>query len=232
MQPNNQLNNHNIVQTEDGSVTLWSKKFDEHCHSLVGAKSETVFNYLEGCNIPAKIQNKELINILEVGFGAGIGLQTTFELMTKQSWPTKLFFCSLELDKELIEWSKQNSCPFLKDGNYHKKDELEYFEIHNDKFHILILLGDARNTLPKAKQLDLLPLFNAVYQDAFSPKTNPELWTTEWFSQVKNCCSKDAILSTYSSATITKDSLTEAGWSFEKVKGFGKKRFSLRAIQL
>ena len=59
-----------------------------------------------------------------------------------------------------------------------------------------IFLGDAREyilQLPHAK-------FDIVYHDAFSPTTNPVLWTKEYFRDIKNIIKKDGVLTTYSIA--------------------------------
>ena len=56
-------------------------------------------------------------------------------------------------------------------------------------------------------------IFDIVYQDAFSPSTNPILWTVEYFSDIKKSIKDDAILTTYSIALPTRLALYENGFN-------------------
>ena len=55
--------------------------------------------------------------------------------------------------------------------------------------------------------------FDIVYQDAFSPSTNPVLWTQEYFSDIKKAIKKDAIITTYSTALKTRLALYKNGFN-------------------
>ena len=46
------LGSYKVLRTSDGSETLWSEYFNENCHSLAGAKEETLYNSIEGTNLP------------------------------------------------------------------------------------------------------------------------------------------------------------------------------------
>jgi len=77
----------------------------------------------------------------------------------------------------------------------------------DEQFKIEILLGDARESIPKIKEK-----VDIVYQDAFSPVHNPLLWTYEWFREVRAICKEDAILTTYSTAAAIRLGLYENGF--------------------
>ena len=68
------------------ATPLFSEAFNEACHSLDGAWDETLFNYLHGCDVPEKAQQKgeETLSVLEVGFGQGVGLQVVADFYQKQ----------------------------------------------------------------------------------------------------------------------------------------------------
>lgn len=200
-----------FVETEDGSQTLFSEKFGEACHSTTGAKSETLLHYIHGCEITQKAKQKTL-SILEVGFGLGVGLITTWE-MTKDL-PAQVHFLSLEIDPDLVRWfhEEYKDHPIFKDP----------------KFQFQILMGDARTELPKYVK-ENSPSWNAIYQDAFSPKRNPVLWTKEWFTLLKGNSASDVILSTYSASSSIRKSLVESGWKLSPGEKFGPKRTSTRA---
>ena len=54
--------------------------------------------------------------------------------------------------------------------------------------------------------------FDIVYQDAFSPASNPLLWTKEYFSDISKLVKDDGILTTYSMALKTRIALYENGF--------------------
>lgn len=211
---------HSLVLTEDGSYTLFSENFQEACHSTSGAKAETCLHYIEGCQVLQQLERSETISILEVGFGLGVGFLTTLEMIP----PDKKFtFISMELDRNLLEWFVEGHPEFP----FEWQDNLLKAKMNN--FELIIIQGDARIEFPIF--LKNHPLrFNAIYQDAFSPKRNPILWTKEWFELLKSCSEPDAILSTYSASTSIRKSLHEAGWGVQKGEKFGPKRTSTRAV--
>jgi len=211
---------HELIKTEDGSFTLFSQSFQEACHSLTGAREETILHYVKGCKIVERCQNFSTFQILEVGFGVGMGLLTTMEMMP----PDKMWhFVSLEWDKRLLEWFRE--CH--QELKLHWEGHVLTTQMKN--FKITIIHGDGRIELPK--YLEKNPIqFHAIYQDAFSPKKNPSLWTKEWFMLLKNASHEEVILSTYSASTSIRKGLYETGWGVQKGEEFGKKRTSTRAV--
>lgn len=219
---------HQWVETSDGSYTLFSEKFQEACHSTSGAKEETKLHYLKGCSIAEKINTLDQLTILEVGFGTGLGFLETYELLKESSKPWH--FLSLELDQDLLEWFRlqQTEHPFLKSLHWTQSGSFSRLEAKSEMRTLTILCGDARQTLAEYANLFNIQ-WNAIYQDAFSPKRNPILWTTEWFSLLKTFASSDCKLSTYSASNSIRKSLLAAGWSLSSGEKFGPKRTSTRA---
>ncbi len=209
--------------TADNSTTLYSEYFDENCHSTSGANAETDFNYVEGCEVIPKLEQDREATIFEVGYGLGIGALRTYELTKKVEG--KVHFISCELDEGLIQWTIENdSHPLLKGLTARSSHGTHYYENSIEDFNLKIIVGDIRETIINAKKDLSLPNFNAIYQDAFSPKKNPALWTTEWFMDLKSLSATDCVLSTYSAAMPIRKSLLAAGWSVFKREGYGEKR--------
>ncbi len=216
---------HQLVQTDDGSFTLFSENFQEACHSTSGAKSETLLHYVKGCRVPERLSPHSTFTILEVGFGLGLGFMTTLEILADLQG--KWHFLSLELDRDLVEWFKEeNKDHPLLSGLTWIKDSI--LELRAPNFILTILVGNARETLPLYAQ-DSKIKWNAIYQDAFSPKKNPILWTKEWFELLKLHSATDVLLSTYSASSSIRKSLFESGWIIHKGEKFGPKRSSTRA---
>jgi tRNA U34 5-methylaminomethyl-2-thiouridine-forming methyltransferase MnmC len=217
--------NHQLVETLDGSNTLFSERFQEACHSSTGARTETLLHYISGCRIKEHCGSYNPFVILEVGFGLGVGFLTTMEALAEGEG--QWHFLSLELDRELLEWFREEhkEHPFLKSLRWEGPQVLK---AQDKNITLTILAGDARQTLLSYLKDHSLK-WHAVYQDAFSPKRNPILWTVEWFSLLKEYAHQDCILSTYSASSSIRKSLHTAGWAVKKGQKFGPKRSSTRA---
>lgn len=220
--------NHQWVETADGSQTLFSENFQEACHSTSGARAETLLHYIQGCQIVEKINTPDPLSILEVGFGLGIGFFTTYDILKEIKKPWS--FLSLEIDEKLLEWFRLENLthPFLKNLKWAEQGTLKVLECQDEMIDLKILCGDARKTLPTYTQISNAR-WSAVYQDAFSPKRNPILWTVEWFEFLKSYSTPDVLLSTYSASSSIRKSLLQAGWQLHKGEKFGPKRTSTRA---
>ena len=162
-----------------------------------------------------------------------MGLQVVADFYEKQEEGFGNFlFISLEIDRALVEWSMKNwptSLPPL-EGAFYEKEGLSYFKGVCGSGEVLILIGNARETLKKAYDLEMVSEVEAIFQDPFSPKRNPLLWTVEWFEELKKVSSQDVALSTYSSSTSVRKSLQAAGWYMTNAPGFSSKRTSTRAF--
>ena len=78
--------------------------------------------------------------------------------------------------------------------------------VYNDSsLHIELFVGDAREYVLGFKE----NMFDIIYQDAFSPSTNPILWTQEYFKDIARIMKKDAVVTTYSIALSTRLALYE-----------------------
>jgi tRNA U34 5-methylaminomethyl-2-thiouridine-forming methyltransferase MnmC len=221
MKPFTSVENYQWVETGDGSFTLFSERFQESCHSTTGARAETLLHYVNGCRIKERSLDQTL-SILEVGFGLGLGFLTTLEELKDSPHP--FHFLSLEIDENLVRWFMQAHSSLFSEVIWEK----DMMSARHSLGRLEVFLGDARLVLPeklKSKHL----CWNAIYQDAFSPKKNPALWTVEWFTLLKTFSSQDVILSTYSASSSIRKSMIEAGWKLQKGEKFGPKRTSTRA---
>ena len=219
-----------IMTTKDGHPTLWSKHFQELCHSTDGSYEETVHNYLLACQVENFLNTHEKIDLLEVGFGLGIGLLATLDLYFFNSYQIPFSYHALEIDKELINFSKQNV--MSSNPNYQQLlDNLstinsnlnhEILKSSLNNFDLYIHIGDARETIKNLHKFSTN--FQVIYQDPFSPTKNPSLWTKEWFSQLARISDKNVKMSTYSASTAIRKSMLDGGYKLKAIKGFSTKR--------
>ncbi len=207
------LKNYKLIETEDGSTTLYSERYQEACHSTHGARAETRLHYIEGCKVTDFLSEQNSIHILEVGFGTGIGLEETMKVCKD----SQLLFTSFEIDPELAEHSLNRlGLPYTKIDSD--------FIVESETLRVEVIVGDAKQRIK-----DLKNKYHAIYQDAFSPRQNADLWTVEWFKALKNISEKSVRMSTYSASSSIRKSMLEAGWSLQSGVKFGPKRTSTRA---
>ncbi len=197
----------NLVSTNDGTNTLYSVQFDECYHSTNdGALSETLQKHI----IPAftLVKPKEKITILDICYGLGYNTLATLYYCKLHKIDSKIEIISPEFDEELVRSLIDFEYPSEFDSLKEIIKELsEKFFYEDWQFKITIIIGDAREQLPK-----LSTKFDIIYQDAFSPKKNPALWSLEYFKLLYKLSSDEVIMTTYSSATPVRMGIWEAGF--------------------
>lgn len=197
----------NLVLTNDGTNTLYSVEFDECYHSTNdGALSETLQKHI----IPAFTLSKpkEKITILDICYGLGYNTLATMYYCKLHKIESKIEIISPEFDEKLVKSLIDFEYPPEFDSLKEIIKELsEKFVYEDEQFKITILIGDAREQLPK-----LDAKFDIIYQDAFSPKKNRALWTKEYFELLYKLSNDEVIITTYSSATPVRMGMWEAGF--------------------
>lgn len=199
---------HTMTLSEDGTYTAYSKEYNEHYHSTRdGALYESLVKHVK----PAfrVKQEKQEINILDICYGLGFNTLATLYHHKQNNLNSKLRIYSPELDDSLVKSLDIFIYPkeFDEFKNIVKAICKEGF-YEDENFYIEVFLGDAREYVKRFEDK-----FDIVYQDAFSPSSNPILWTKEYFSDIKRSIKKDGILTTYSISLPTRLALHENGFN-------------------
>lgn len=210
-----------FIKTNDGSNTLYSKKYNQHFHDIrTGAINEALSKHV----VPAFSYHKDKKNlrILDICFGIGYNTLSTIYHVLANNLDIKLEIFSPELDLELIKSLENFEYPKEFENIKHIIKELSRNHKYKDEnFEIEIFIGDARKFIKILHSLDI------VYQDAFSSEVNVELWSVEYFSDIYKACSNDCIVTTYSVATPVRLSLFEAGFEIYEINPTGKRKQSI-----
>lgn len=216
-------NLHAMVLSEDGTYTAYSKEYGEHYHSTKdGALRESLSKHV----IPVFERKKEQeeIVLLDICFGLGFNTLATLWYHRRCNLQTRLRIYTPELDRSLIA--------SLPDFVYPKEFEpfLEVVQALSSEgvysrglWHVELFAGDAREYVRGF----VSEMFDGVYQDAFSPKTNPFLWTREYFGDIARIIKYDGILTTYSTAIATRLALHENGFKLYLCEKEGVRSFTL-----
>ena len=200
--------------TEDGSQTLYSAEFGETYHSdKDGALYESLQKHVLSAFRLKRGEKK--LTILDICFGLGYNTLATLYYIKKEQLSTQIHIISPEFDRGLIESLSAFTYPEEFANLKPIIDALSkecYYE--DEQFKIEILIGDAREVIPKLKEK-----FDIVYQDPFSPAHNPLLWTREYFAQIREVMKEDAVLTTYSIAADVRMGLDENGFHLFMLSG-------------
>ncbi|OCL88516.1 bifunctional tRNA (mnm(5)s(2)U34)-methyltransferase/FAD-dependent cmnm(5)s(2)U34 oxidoreductase [Aliarcobacter thereius] len=208
-----------LVSTEDGSNTLYSKKYNQHFHNTKdGAINEALNKHI----FPAFLyhQNKKELNILDICFGLGYNSFATIFYILENNLDIKINIYSPELDFDLIKSLQNFSYPkeFEKFRNIINELSLNQ-KYEDEKIKIELFIGDAREVLKTFPN----NFFDIVYQDAFSSEVNYELWTKEYFEDIYKISKEDCIITTYAIATPIRLSMYEAGFKIYQDRALNKK---------
>ncbi len=213
---------HRLVKSDDGSFTAYSSEFDEHYHSTRdGALHESLSKHV----IPAFEHHKErdTITILDICFGLGFNTLATLYYMRKNQINKKVRIFSPEFDADLITSLRDFSYPEIFEPFLPIIDALSSGHRYEEaNLYIELYIGDAREYLRGCHEM-----FDVVYQDAFSPSTNPILWTQEYFGDIAEHMREEGILTTYSMALKTRIALHKNGFNVYINSGEGHRDATL-----
>lgn len=196
-----------------------STQFDDPYYSLEDGLAETKHVFLDGNGLPDQFSDR--FHIAELGLGTGLNLIMALHAWRQSGKDGKLNFTSFEAFPLTASEMKKALSPFVMLTTL--IDELaphfgkHEFEIRDLKF--TMIEGDARATLPNWQDKA-----NAWFLDGFSPAKNPELWEESLMEQVGRHTHPTGTFATYTAAGHVRRSLTKAGFSVQRVSGFGRKR--------
>lgn len=213
-----------VINTDDGSTTIYLPEMDEHYHSTHGAIQEARHVFIEsGLNV---IDKKD-IHVFEMGFGTGLNAILSYEFAQKLN--KKIIFHGIEaypVEHELVQSLNYKD---LLESNLH-----EVF----DKMHSIEWNRDERITdsftlmkiHSKIEDYDLLAeKYDIIFFDAFGPRAQKAMWTNEILSKMEAGLQKGGILVTYCAQGQFKRNLKELGFRTERLPGPPGKREMTRA---
>lgn len=221
-----------LVPTADGSMTLYSPRFNQWYHSLVGALEESRRVYLElGLTYVAQRPSANPavpIRLLEMGFGTGLNAILTERAAAQLG--VQVQYTGLEaypIGSDVVgalqfeEWVDSPIWPRLHDVAWEKEHALTpSFTLLKRETTLQEFLNE-----PPGEPFDL------VYYDAFAPSSQPELWTTEVFAKLLDHLAPGGVLTTYCSKSVVRRALEAAGFRVEKHPGPWRKREVVRAVR-
>jgi tRNA U34 5-methylaminomethyl-2-thiouridine-forming methyltransferase MnmC len=197
-----------------------SRRFDDPYFSLSGGHEETRHVFLAGNHLPERLTDG--FRIAELGFGTGLNLMATAALWSQVNRRGLLHFTSFEafpMAPEDLTRAHQAFPQLAPIAAAFAPLWSGATEVTACGIHARLILGDARETLPRWDDLA-----DAWFLDGFSPAKNPELWSPEILTEVARHTAPRGTFATYTAAGHVRRALAEAGFTVTRAPGFAHKR--------
>lgn len=206
--------------------------FEDVYFSRAGGPAESEYVFLRHNGLPQRFEGADTFVIAETGFGTGLNMLLTCERWAQHA-PAGAHLHLISFEKfplrpedlrrahahwpQLACWCErlQHHYPPLVPG-WHRLPLARTIDLW-------LWFGDVHEGLA-----DLDVTVDAWYLDGFAPAKNPDMWTGALFKQMARLSAPEATFATFTSAGRVRRGLQDAGFSVEKVPGFGRKREMLR----
>lgn len=215
-----------IIQTKDGSNTLFVPELNETYHSTNGALQESLHVFIKEGLLYRNLKN---IKILEVGFGSGLNALTTF--VSAADSGLRVNFTSLEAYP--LEWDSVAKLSYTELDGMGKHHDV-FRKMHScswDKNIPISVNFSLRKLNLKLQDITFENAFDLIYFDAFAPQIQPELWTNAIFQLVFKSLRSKGVLVTYCAKGSVKRSLKAVGFELQSIPGPPGKREMIRAVK-
>lgn len=203
------------VITKDQSMTFYSEEYGETYHSVTGAVEEAYRKFAEPSLDAAK--GKDEVRILDICFGLGYNSAAAIDRILEHNPGCKINIVGLEKDKRILDQIPGISPP-IRNFYLIQKAVKNNNAYDQGKIAVMILVSNALDSVGKLKEN-----FDIIFLDPFSPKKNPELWTEEFFKELRKLIKPDGILTTYSCAGQVRRNLKAAGFAVKDGPCIGRR---------
>ncbi|BAM32349.1 hypothetical protein HW260_04645 [Helicobacter cinaedi] len=175
--------------------------------------------------------------VLDICFGLGYNTLTLLSTLAKGQIPQqqipnrqilktpfkgKVKIYSPEIDENVFRTLRELAYPPFICETLPLEEILKHFEsarqvsqydgkIGDMEFEIYLYKGDTLVFLENLKR-DLCGEFHIIFQDAFSPKKNPTLWSKEYFALLYHLLHPQGIITTYSQSRAVRENAINAGF--------------------
>ncbi|WP_181646809.1 MnmC family methyltransferase [Helicobacter sp. 16-1353] len=211
------------VKTNDGSISAYNDKYDDYYHSQKdGAILETLYKHI----IPSfSIVDKTSLKILDICFG--LGYNSLFTLAYAKKFNINVEIFSPEKDILLLDGLRNFKYPKIL-YNYLDINNILHSITQSKKYNqsnlsLYVFKGDASIYLQQFKD----GFFDIIYQDAFSPSKNNELWSESHFRELYRILHNDGVITTYSSSSFVRKNAFLCGFFVFNMKYFKLKQGSI-----
>jgi tRNA U34 5-methylaminomethyl-2-thiouridine-forming methyltransferase MnmC len=218
-----------IIETNDGSKSLYLPELDETYHSRHGALQESQHVYLKsGLEYLVEKGASDSIRIFELGFGTGLNTYLTANYASQEDIP--IYYRSIEkfpLNPKIIEALKYSDLIESKNDLFEKIIRAPWDAIQEISPHFKLekIHGDFFEYVDEGDSFDLM------YFDAFGFRAQSELWEKRAFEICASLLRVGGVLVTYAAKGVARRNLQSCGFDVERIPGAPGKREMMRATK-
>jgi len=216
-----------IIQTEDGSNSIQSAKFEATYHSIHGAIQETQTVFIDAA-LKYKTPTQKKLSILEIGLGTGLNAFMTY-LEAKKS-NLHIQYTGIEAYPITLEVAQQLNYAELLEVT---EENAQFLKLHTSPNESINLSTNFQfyKQIGRFEDLQAQEAFDIIYYDAFAPSVQPELWEIELLEKMYQALKSNGILTTYCAKGVFKRNLKQVGFKVEGIPGPIGKREMTRALK-
>jgi tRNA U34 5-methylaminomethyl-2-thiouridine-forming methyltransferase MnmC len=226
-----------LVETEDGSPTLFHGGVGQACHSRAGAWREARETYAGGAQLRERALEGGLsrCRLLDVATGLGWNLAAALEALDGTG--CTLEAVALESDARVLRRAVALARrePTVRvypwwglvadavERALEQPDSALPVALGDGGSSLRLVLGDGRVTLERLIAREPELAFDTVFLDPFSPSADPSLWEWGFLDRIASCMAPGSLLVTYCAASRVRLGLALAGLRVGRGPGTGKK---------
>lgn len=227
-----------VVETDDGSRTLYLPGLDETYHSTYGAVTESRHVYIEkGLDFwrAAHPEAREL-TVFEMGLGTGTNAMLAMDWCVVNDckmryYSVEKFPLGQDLMREYWGFTGLVKGDDLGIQNVSRRSDALHSSPWEQWIEIPLKCGgfDVFKHESDIQDAVLPAAIDVVFWDAFGPQKQEGVWGVELFQPIFHAMQEGGIFVTYSSAGDVKRALKQVGFAVERLDGPPFKRHMLRA---
>ena len=219
-----------IIQTEDGSPSIFVEELKETYHSRNGAVTESDYVYIKkGMQFWIENNPDKSLKVFELGLGTGLNAYLSYVFSLENQLNCTYF--SLEKfplsDDEINALQMEASLPSPQNQHFfHRLHHLEWDQFHtHPHFNFHKQKIDFLNFSSQAQ-------FDILYYDAFGYHAQSDLWQTDALQKSYDLLRPGGVWVSYCAKGTVRRSLQQVGFQVERLEGPPGKREMLRAIKM
>jgi tRNA U34 5-methylaminomethyl-2-thiouridine-forming methyltransferase MnmC len=230
---------YHIVRLANGAFSLRSEAYGETFHPVIGPAAEAQALYVEQLDLVRRVQeSRNEFVVWDVGLGGAANPLTFLRAIRNVEKKVKIISFDYTLEPLQLALKHSNVLTYLNGWETTLRELLHHghaafsssggleldWQLHLSDFPSL-LKSHAAATFPKA---------HAIFFDAFSPATNPSMWTLDVFSSLYQLLDPNrlCLMPTYSRSTMLRVTLLLAGFFVGKGHSTGEKEETTIAANL
>jgi tRNA U34 5-methylaminomethyl-2-thiouridine-forming methyltransferase MnmC len=206
-----------VVTLANGVRSIYSAEHDETFHPVVGPVAEAEALYVRQLRLPERMREQRGFVVWDVGLGAAANVLTL--LRATSEIRGELQIVSFDHTLAPLEFGLKNAAELGYFGGFEQAVETVLREgkaqFENGAQHVCweVEMGDFPGRIG-SRDAEHLPRPHAILFDAFSPATNPAMWTQPLFARIYSLLDpqRACALPTYSRSTMLRVSLLLAGF--------------------